>query len=133
MAIGLEQLNHVTPHARTDTQAGSDSLEPGYSSVRQDELCKPATGMWVKGASLLSQAPNKSQTVGRLRREEKKRWEMQEEAELEDGEKSMVEELKKAYFVCRCSPGPSGPPEAEETLAERTHGETQASDKSAVQ
>lgn len=46
MAIGLEQLNHVTPHARTDTHAGSDSLEPGYSPVRQDELCKPATGMW---------------------------------------------------------------------------------------
>lgn len=58
---------------------------------------------------------------------------MQEEAELEDGEKSMVEELKKAYFVCCCSPGPRGPPEAEETLAERTHGETQPSDKSAVQ
>ncbi|XP_040010197.1 uncharacterized protein KIAA0825 homolog isoform X2 [Xiphias gladius] len=52
------------------------------------------------------------------------RWEMQEGAELEDGEKAMVEELQKAYFVCCCSPGPQDPPEADETLAEQTQGET---------
>ncbi|XP_040898479.1 uncharacterized protein KIAA0825 homolog [Toxotes jaculatrix] len=61
------------------------------------------------------------------------RWEMQEGAELEDGEKAMVEELQKAYFVCCCSPGPQDPPEADETLAEQTQGETQPSDKSAAQ
>ncbi|KAI4820439.1 hypothetical protein KUCAC02_028416, partial [Chaenocephalus aceratus] len=32
-------------------------------------------------------------------------WEMQKDAELEDGEKCIVEELQKAYFVCCCSPG----------------------------
>ncbi|XP_070690225.1 uncharacterized protein KIAA0825 homolog [Pempheris klunzingeri] len=61
------------------------------------------------------------------------RWEMQEGAELEDGEKSMVEELQKAYFVCCCSPGWQDPPEADETLAEQTQGETQPSDRSAAQ
>lgn len=61
------------------------------------------------------------------------RWEMREDAELEDGEKSMVEELQKAYFVCCCSPGLQDPPEADETLAEQTQGETQPSDKSAAQ
>lgn len=61
------------------------------------------------------------------------RWEMQEGAELEDGEKSMVEELQKAYFVCRCSPRPQDPPEADETLAEQARGETQPSDESAAQ
>ncbi|XP_070760941.1 uncharacterized protein KIAA0825 homolog [Enoplosus armatus] len=61
------------------------------------------------------------------------RWEMQEGAELEDGEKSMVEELQKAYFVCCCSPGLRDPPEADETLAEQTQGETRPSDKSAAQ
>ncbi|XP_036953072.1 uncharacterized protein KIAA0825 homolog isoform X5 [Acanthopagrus latus] len=61
------------------------------------------------------------------------RWEMQEGAELEDGEKSMVEELQRAYFVCCCSPRPQDPPEADETLAEQTRGETQPSDKSAAQ
>ncbi|XP_076585875.1 uncharacterized protein KIAA0825 homolog isoform X1 [Chaetodon auriga] len=60
------------------------------------------------------------------------RWEMQEGAEMEDGERSMVEELQKAYFVCCCSPRPQDPPEAE-TLAEQTQGETQPSDKSAAQ
>lgn len=58
---------------------------------------------------------------------------MQEDAELKDGEKFMVEELQKAYFVCCCSPGPQDPPEADETLAEQTQGETQQSDKSAAQ
>ncbi|XP_038560256.1 uncharacterized protein KIAA0825 homolog [Micropterus salmoides] len=61
------------------------------------------------------------------------RWEMQEGAELEDGEKSMVEELQKAYFVCCCSPGQQDPPEADETLAEETQGETRPADKSAAQ
>ncbi|XP_078106613.1 uncharacterized protein KIAA0825 homolog isoform X1 [Sander vitreus] len=61
------------------------------------------------------------------------RWEMQENAELEDGEKFMVEELQKAYFVCCCGPGPQDPPEADETLAKQTQGETQQSDKSAAQ
>ncbi|XP_073322833.1 uncharacterized protein KIAA0825 homolog [Pagrus major] len=61
------------------------------------------------------------------------RWEMQEGAELEDGEKSMVEELERAYFVCCCSPRPQDPPGADETLAEQTQGETQPSDKSAAQ
>ena len=61
------------------------------------------------------------------------RWEMQEGAELEDGEKSMVEELQKAYFACCCSPRPQDPPEADETVSERTQGETQPSDKSAAQ
>lgn len=57
---------------------------------------------------------------------------MQEGAEMEDGERSMMEELQKAYFVCCCSPRPQDPPEAE-TLAEQTQGETQPSDKSAAQ
>ncbi|XP_071338749.1 uncharacterized protein KIAA0825 homolog isoform X2 [Trachinotus anak] len=61
------------------------------------------------------------------------RWEMQEGAELEDGEKVMVEELQKAYFVCCCSPGPQDPPAADEIPAEQTQGETQPSNKSAAQ
>ncbi|XP_051279687.1 uncharacterized protein KIAA0825 homolog isoform X1 [Dicentrarchus labrax] len=61
------------------------------------------------------------------------RWEMQEEAELEDGEKSMIEELQKAHFVCCCRPGLQDPPEADETVAKQTQGETQPSDKSAAQ
>ncbi|KAM9360075.1 uncharacterized protein KIAA0825 homolog [Symphorus nematophorus] len=61
------------------------------------------------------------------------RWEMQEGAELEDGEKSMVEELHRAYFACCCSPRSQDPPEADETVAEQTQGETQHSDKSAAQ
>ncbi|KAK9522617.1 hypothetical protein VZT92_019067 [Zoarces viviparus] len=61
------------------------------------------------------------------------RWEMQDDAELEDGEKCMVEELQKAYFVCCCSRGPQDPPKADETPAEQTHGETQQSDKRAAQ
>ncbi|KAL6114369.1 kiaa0825 [Pungitius sinensis] len=50
------------------------------------------------------------------------RWEMQDDAELEDGEKFMVEELQKAHFVCCCSRGPRDPPKADETLAEQTQG-----------
>ncbi|XP_029367115.1 uncharacterized protein KIAA0825 homolog [Echeneis naucrates] len=61
------------------------------------------------------------------------RWEMQEDAELDDGEKVMVEELQKTYFVCCCSPGPQDPPAADETPAEQTQGETEPSDKSAAQ
>nr|XP_019949157.1 PREDICTED: uncharacterized protein KIAA0825 homolog [Paralichthys olivaceus] len=59
------------------------------------------------------------------------RWEMQEDAELDDGEKAMVEELKKAYFVCCCSAGPEDPPDADDTQAVKIHRET--SDKSAAQ
>ncbi|XP_059192899.1 uncharacterized protein KIAA0825 homolog [Centropristis striata] len=61
------------------------------------------------------------------------RWEMEEDAELGDGEKFIVEELQKTYFVCCCSPGPQDRPDADETLAEQTQGETQQSDKSAAQ
>lgn len=57
------------------------------------------------------------------------RWEMQQGAELDDGEKAMVEELQKAYFCCSCS-GPQDPPETDETLTEQT--ETEASDKPAA-
>lgn len=58
---------------------------------------------------------------------------MQKDAELEDGEKCIVEELQKAYFVCCCSPGTQDCPGADETLAEQTQGETQQSDKNAAQ
>ncbi|XP_041644003.1 uncharacterized protein KIAA0825 homolog [Cheilinus undulatus] len=61
------------------------------------------------------------------------RWEMQEDAELEDEEKSMVEELQKAYFVRCCSPGLQDPPEADEIPAEQTPGETHPSDETAAQ
>lgn len=61
------------------------------------------------------------------------RWEMQDGAELEDGEKAMVEELQRAYFVCHCSPGMQSPPEADETVAEQTQGGQQSSDKRAAQ
>ncbi|XP_067376812.1 uncharacterized protein KIAA0825 homolog isoform X1 [Channa argus] len=61
------------------------------------------------------------------------RWEMQEGAELEDGDKAMVEELKKAYFVCCCSLGPKDCPDADETLTEQTREETQPSNKNAAQ
>ncbi|XP_023129482.2 uncharacterized protein KIAA0825 homolog isoform X1 [Amphiprion ocellaris] len=61
------------------------------------------------------------------------RWEMQEGAELEDGEKALVEELQKTFFVCCCSPGPQDPPESDEALPEQTQGETQPSDKSVAQ
>lgn len=58
---------------------------------------------------------------------------MQEDAELEDEEKAMVEEFQKAYFVCCCSSGTQDSPEADETLTEKTQGETQPSDKTAAQ
>ncbi|KAM4577001.1 uncharacterized protein KIAA0825 homolog isoform 1-T1 [Odontesthes bonariensis] len=62
------------------------------------------------------------------------RWDMQEDAELEDGEKGMVEELQKAFFVCRCCcSGPQEPPGTDETPAKQTQGETQPSDKRAAQ
>ncbi|XP_069555977.1 uncharacterized protein KIAA0825 homolog [Brachyistius frenatus] len=61
------------------------------------------------------------------------RWEMQEGAELEDGEKAMVEELQTAFFVCCCNQEQQDPPETDETPAEQTRGETQPSDKSDAQ
>ncbi|KAM7416505.1 hypothetical protein PAMA_018520 [Pampus argenteus] len=61
------------------------------------------------------------------------RWEMQDGAELEDGEKTMVEDLQRVYFVCHCSPGQQDPPEADETVVEQTHGRPQTSDKRAAQ
>ncbi|XP_071783596.2 uncharacterized protein KIAA0825 homolog [Centroberyx gerrardi] len=61
------------------------------------------------------------------------RWEMQDGAALEDEEKALVEELWKAYFVSRSSPGPQDTPGAAEAQAERTQEETQPSDKSAAQ
>lgn len=44
------------------------------------------------------------------------RWEMQEGAELEDEERSMVEELQKAYFGCCCRLVLQDPPDGDETL-----------------
>ncbi|XP_077417736.1 uncharacterized protein KIAA0825 homolog isoform X1 [Vanacampus margaritifer] len=61
------------------------------------------------------------------------RWEMQDDAELEDEEKMMVEELRRAYFVCHCDAGLQEPREADETTAERTQGGPQPSDKTAAQ
>lgn len=59
---------------------------------------------------------------------------MQEGAELDDGEKAMVEELQKAFFVCCCSSGPQDRSADDETAAEQTQGETQeASDRNAAQ
>lgn len=52
------------------------------------------------------------------------RWEMQEGAELEEEQKSMVEELQKAYFVSCCSPRLQDCPESDETPEKETHGET---------
>lgn len=52
------------------------------------------------------------------------RWEMQEGAELEEEQKSMVEELQTAYFVSRCSPRLQHCPESDETPAKETQGET---------
>lgn len=61
------------------------------------------------------------------------RWDMQEGAELEDGEKAMAEELQKAFFVCCCGEGPRDAPGTDETPAKQTQGETQQSDKPAAQ
>lgn len=58
---------------------------------------------------------------------------MQENAELEDEEKTMVEGLKKAFFVCSCNKEAQDPSETDETPAKQTQGETQASDKSTSQ
>ncbi|XP_075899969.1 uncharacterized protein KIAA0825 homolog [Nelusetta ayraudi] len=52
------------------------------------------------------------------------RWEMQEGAELEEEQKSMVEELQKAYFVSCCSPRLQDCPESDETPEKETQGET---------
>lgn len=49
---------------------------------------------------------------------------MQAGAELNDEEKSMVEELQRAYFVCSYNVGLQDPPEADETLAKETQGDT---------
>lgn len=50
---------------------------------------------------------------------------MQEGAELEDEEKSMVEELQKAYFVCcSSSPGLRDPTETHDTMENKTQGDT---------
>ncbi|XP_030593401.1 uncharacterized protein KIAA0825 homolog [Archocentrus centrarchus] len=61
------------------------------------------------------------------------RWEMQEGAQLEDGEKAMVEELEKAFCVCCCAPGPQNPPETDETPAAQAQRETEPSDKGVAQ
>ncbi|XP_060927572.1 uncharacterized protein KIAA0825 homolog [Limanda limanda] len=61
------------------------------------------------------------------------RWEMQEGAELDDGEKAMVEDLRKTYSVCCCSAGPQDAPDAEDTQAEQIQRATQPSDESAAQ
>lgn len=57
------------------------------------------------------------------------RWEMQEGAELDDEEKTMVEELQKACFVSGSSRGMQGDhPEADETLKNETQRDTEPSD-----
>ncbi|XP_054629788.1 uncharacterized protein KIAA0825 homolog isoform X2 [Dunckerocampus dactyliophorus] len=58
------------------------------------------------------------------------RWEMQDGAELEEDEKTMVEELQRVYFVCHCNAGLQESREADEKMAERTQG---GSDKTAAQ
>lgn len=49
---------------------------------------------------------------------------MQEGAELEEEETSMVEELQKAYFVCCCSLGLQDPPATDDTVENNIQGET---------
>lgn len=57
------------------------------------------------------------------------RWEMQEGAELEDEEKTMVEELQNACFVCGSSRGiQEDHPEADETLKNEAQRDTELSD-----
>lgn len=58
---------------------------------------------------------------------------MQEGAQLEDEEKSMVEELQKAYFVSCCSLGLQDRPESDETSEKETQGKHNHPDKSAAQ
>lgn len=54
---------------------------------------------------------------------------MQEGAELEDEEKTMVEELQSACFVSGSSRGKQeDPPEADETLKNATQRESEPSD-----
>lgn len=52
------------------------------------------------------------------------RWEMRDNAELEDDERAMVGELQKVHFVYNSSLRQQYPPEADERLAEETQGET---------
>ncbi|MED6287821.1 hypothetical protein CHARACLAT_020182 [Characodon lateralis] len=47
-------------------------------------------------------------------------WDMQKDAELEDGEKAMVEELQKAFLVCCCSAGPQDASGTNETPTNQT-------------
>ncbi|XP_007562817.1 uncharacterized protein KIAA0825 homolog isoform X1 [Poecilia formosa] len=61
------------------------------------------------------------------------RWDMQEDAELEDGERAMVEELQKAFFVCCCSAGPQDASGTDETPTNQTQGEAEPCDKSTAQ
>ncbi|KAM4578924.1 uncharacterized protein KIAA0825 homolog [Fundulus diaphanus] len=61
------------------------------------------------------------------------RWDMQEDAELEDGERAMVEELQKAFFACCCSAGPQGASGTDETPTNQTQGEAHSCDKSTAQ
>lgn len=60
------------------------------------------------------------------------RWEMQEGAELDDEEKTMVEELQKAGFV-RGRGMQEDPPEADERLKNETQRDTEPSDETAGQ
>lgn len=61
------------------------------------------------------------------------RWDMQEDAELEDGERAMVEELQKVFFVCCCSAGPQDASGSDETPTNQTQGEAQSCNKSTAQ
>ncbi|XP_038125801.1 uncharacterized protein KIAA0825 homolog isoform X1 [Cyprinodon tularosa] len=61
------------------------------------------------------------------------RWDMQEDAELEDAEREMVEELQKSFFVCCCSKGPKNASGTDDTPTNPTHGEAQSCNKSTVQ
>uniref|UniRef100_A0A672JNC3 Uncharacterized protein n=2 Tax=Salarias fasciatus TaxID=181472 RepID=A0A672JNC3_SALFA len=61
------------------------------------------------------------------------RWEMADDAELEDGEKAIVEELQTAFFSCCCTLEPQDPPEAEEAEADPAQTETQPSNETVAQ
>lgn len=61
------------------------------------------------------------------------RWEMREDADLEDDERAMVEELQKVYLVYSSGSGQQNPTETDEGLTEETQGETQLVDKSPAQ
>ncbi|MED6236189.1 hypothetical protein ATANTOWER_005578, partial [Ataeniobius toweri] len=53
-------------------------------------------------------------------------WDMQKDAELEDGEKAMVEELQKAFLVCCCSAGPQDASGTNETPTKSDPGGSKA-------